>query len=223
MTNTRVQCLINIDPFDDQTVIITPIRMPFEDNSVYSFELKNITDTNGISIEPTKVQYVTQPKPFYVNYKEVVALAGGLELPPELVYHHIREASKYADHIARKANKGNNPYLPPIVLDKETIETDNYGYYMFIKYKAVRECILSTYIELSSNPERIKNQTSDLIYEHQFDLANLKKLLDVLDKEADDWEKELVTISASPKQTILGKYACHPYHSTGLTGYGRDF
>lgn len=236
----RVVCTIKPHPFDKRCVMIIPHhdsnqvlpkqiqedikeenKVEFKDNSIYEFEIPNIKGKQTLKGENVRCKYITSPNPCYVDLKDVTSLANGLKLEDESVLYHIREASRHADHIVRQHNKD---AIDQIILEKETIKEEVYGMYMFIKYKALKDCILDFYIKEASRPNRIKNQTGDLVYEHEFDLERLRKLIEEIEEEYEKWRGELTTITADPKSVLRGKYSWTKYYPTNLStsGYSRD-
>lgn len=236
----RVVCKVEIDPLDGRSLKITALdpygqspliegqepeevipKSYFENNSVYEFNIPNLKAKKG-SPTDIHVKYITSPNPSYVSLKDVSSLANGLELEDESVLYHIREASKYADYLVNKYNE-TNP-AEPIIINKSNIQKQYFTIYMFVKYKALRDCLLDFYIKQSAKPSDIKNQAGDLLYEHTIDLSNLKELLDEIEDEYERWEKEIVAITASPKAAMRGKYSYTKYYPTklGASGYGRD-
>lgn len=232
----KITCKIEQHPFDKSCLIITPLfgntsprvnfnddekLIDFEDNSVYEFEIE-AKGTQTMRKEKVSGKYITSPAPCYVDLKDVTSLARGFNLDEESVLFHIREASRYANHIINEANE--DKYMDKLVVTRENIKDDYFALYMFIKYKALRDCILEFYIQEAAKPNRIKNQTGDLVYEHEFDLSRLKALLDEIEGEYDKWESELVTITADPKAVLRGRYSWNKYYPTNLasTGFNRD-
>lgn len=195
----------------------------FKDNSVYEFDIKDLKSINSNIKNNFHFHYVTAPSPCYVELKDVTSLARGLKLDDESVLYHIREACRYADFIIRRYNNKAMPH-EQITLEKETIIQDYYEIYMFIRYKALRDCLLEFYIKEAAKPDSIKNQTGDLLYEHDFDLTRIKDLLDKIEDEYDDLEREFITVTAAPRQILRGKYSYNKYYPTHLSssGYGRD-
>ena len=239
----KITCKVEQHPFDKSCVIITPLYgniMPrqiqetlqetdeeseslidFEDNSVYEFEIE-AKGTQTMRKEKVKGKYITSPNPGYVDLKDVTSLARGFNLDEESILFHIREASRYANHIIAEYNEDN--LVNPMIVTRENIKDDYFELYMFVKYKALRDCILEFYIQEAAKPNRIKNQTGDLIYEHDFDLNRLKALLDEIEDEYQKWQEELVTITADPKAVLRGRYSWNKYQPTRLseTGFNRD-
>ena len=230
----RIRCKVERHPFDKSCIMITPLFGPiqpreqsneneisFDDNSVYEFELE-IKGEKTLRKEKVKGRYITSPNPCYVDLKDVTSLARGFNLDEESVLFHIREASIYANHIITEFNK--ESYPEQMVVTRENIKNEYFELYMFVRYKALRDCILEFYIQEAAKPNRIKNQTGDLVYEHEFDLKRLKDLLDEIEDEYGKWEEKIITITADPKALLRGKYSWNKYHPTRLstTGFNRD-
>lgn len=231
----KITCKVEQHPFDKSCIMITPLYgniMPrftedseslidFEDNSVYEFEIE-VKGTQTMREEKIKGKYITSPEPGYVDLKDVISLARGFELDEESVLFHIREASRYANHIISEYNEEN--LANPMIVTRENIKEDYFELYMFVKYKALKDCILEFYIQEAAKPNRIKNQTGDLVYEHEFDLDRLKGLLDDIENEYERWQEDLITITADPKAVLRGRYSWNKYYPTHLssTGFNRD-
>ena len=232
----RVVLKVEVDPLDGRSLKLTVIdpykpsplnseeataQSSLKDNSVYEFNIPKLKAKNG-SPTDIHVKYITSPKPSLVGLKDVTSLANGLKLDDESVLYHIREASKYAMFLIDRYNE-KNP-MEPMHVTKDNVQSQHFTVYMFTKYKALRDCLLDFYIKEAAKPHRIKNQTGDLIYEHEFDLAAIKKLLDDIEDEYGKWEDEIITITASPKAVMRGQYSYVKYYPTRLnkTGYSRD-
>lgn len=235
----RVICKVEIDPLDGRSLKITAIdphkpsplieqnpveEIPqpyFSDDSVYEFKIPGLKAKNG-SPSDIHVKYITSPKSAYIELKDVTSLANGLQLEDESVLYHIREASKYADYLIDKYNRSNP--AEPIMMNKHNIQKRYFTIYMFIKYKALRDCLLDFFIKESAKPNNIKNQVGDLVYEHTMDLNKIKNLLDDIEDEYKKWEEEIVAITASPRAVTRGQYSYTKVYPTrlGSSGYGRD-
>lgn len=241
----RVICKLEVDPLDGRSLKVTalnpyqpnPLNLTeddynndkdgevyqpcFQDNSVYEFNIPNLKAKNG-SPSNIHVKYITSPSPCFINLRDVTSLANGLQLDDESVMYHIREATRYANFLIDKYNESNP--AEPIAVNKYNIKTQHFEIYMFIKYKALRDCLLDFYIKKASEPNNIKNTTGDLSYEHDFDLSAIKELLDDIQKQYEEWEKEIVTRTAVPKAALRGKYSYTKVYPTHLSssGYGRD-
>lgn len=235
----RVICKVEIDPLDGRSLKITAIdpykpsplidkdpeeiipTSSFSDDSVYEFKIPGLKAKNG-SPSDIHVKYITSPKSAYIGLRDVTSLANGLQLDDESVLYHIREASKYADYLIDKYNSSNPG--EPIMMNKHNIQTKYFTIYMFIKYKALRDCLLDFFIKESAKPHSVKNQAGDLVYEHTMDLNKIKDLLDDIEDEYKKWEEETVAITASPRAVTRGKYSYTKVYPTrlGSSGYGRD-
>lgn len=229
----RVVCKVEVDPLDGRSLKLTVIdpsdinteeinhKSYLQNNSVYEFKIPNLRAKNG---SPTDIhaKYITSPNPFLVSLRDVTSLANGLSLDDESVLYHIREASKYALFLVDKYNESNP--METMNVTKSNIQSQYFSVYMFVKYKALRDCLLDFYIKEAAKPSRIKNQTGDLVYEHEFDLSAIKSLLDDIEDEYEKWEEEIVAITASPKAVMRGQYSHVKYYPTRLnsTGFGRD-
>lgn len=243
----RVLCKVEVDPLDGRTLKITPIDPPqprlgdvdedplpgyddlpqpmpkerFKDDSVYEFKIPGLRPKNGPK-KDIHVKYITTQNPSYISLRDVTSLANGLELDDESVLYHIREACKHADYIVKRYNE-KKPY-EPMSLDAKTIKEDNFTMYMFIKYKALRDCLLDFYIKEASQPKRLRNQASDLQYEHEYDFNAIKKLLDDIEKEYEEWEEKIVANTSVVEIALRGKYSFNKLYPTNLSssGYNRD-
>ena len=235
----RVICKVELDPLDGRSLKITAIdpyaatplleadkeevtpKSFFEDDSVYEFSTPNLKAKNG-SPSNIHVKYITSPTPSFVSLKDVTSLANGLELDDESIMYHIREASKYAMYRVDQYNESNP--AEPMIITERNIKAEHFTVYMFIKYKALRDCLLDFYIKEAAKPKRIKNQAGDLIYEHEYDLSFIKDLLDDIENEYEKWEEEIVAITASPVAVMRGQYSHVKYYPTrlGKSGYSRD-
>lgn len=233
MRKQKNYCEVYVDK-DDPTVLILKPRnkMDFMDNSVYEFKLPDIQMADGTVLPAQTVTYITEPLPCYVSLEDVLSLASGLDLSDKSVLFHIREACRTADYWAKKANNkvGSKDEM---VLDKETIKEKYYPMYMFIKHKALYDCIKEYYIEAVTQPYNIKDKVSDLERQEQWDLKAIKALLDQAKKDYEEWLELIVTITADPKWALRGKWAIPIstpnnkyyglYHKTHLNGYSRGY
>lgn len=230
----KITCKIEPHPFDKSCLMVTPLfgmiqprleedeaLIEFKDNSVYEFELE-LKGEQTMRKEKVVGKYITSPDPCYIDLKDVISLARGFKLDEESVLFHIREASRHANYIINQYNEDN--FVEPMMVTRDNIKTDYFKLYMFVRYKALKDCVLEFYIQEAAKPNRIKNQTGDLAYEHEFDLDRLKKLLDDIEYEYGKWEEELITITADPKAVLRGKYSWNKYYPTHLasSGFNRD-
>lgn len=222
-----------VDENDPTVLIIKPKnKMDFMNNSVYEFKLPEIPLVNQTKLPAQSITYITEPAPCYATLQEVLSLAGGLDLDDKNVLFHIREASRTADYWVKKSNSKVGP-SDHIVLDKDTIREEYYPMYMFVKHKALYECIKEYYIEAVTHPYEIKDQVSDLSREEKFDLKAIKALLDQAKKDFEEWLELVVTITADPKWALRGKWSIPIstpnnkyyglYHKTHLNGFNRGY
>lgn len=113
-----------------------------------------------------------------------------------------------------------------ISFNRENIKETYYQFYDFIRYKALKDCILDFYIEQSAKPNELKNYVDELEYEHKFDLNNLKKLLDDIADKAKAVEDIFINTRSSmaAKHVMRGSRSITKYYPTHLskTGYYRD-
>jgi hypothetical protein len=84
------------------------------------------------------------------------------------------------------------------------------------------------YIEMITGPKKWKDTLSDLGREEEMDFDALRKFMDDLEHEADEWLELVVTITADPKWALRGKYSysvyntyCQPYHK--ISWYKDDY
>ena len=229
----RIPCQILVDPQEPNVLILRcKNKLDFRPNSKYEMTLPSIPMEDGTIFESGKIVYVTEPDVYYVTLDEVLSMAQGLDLPEDRVLFHIREACRTANYwIGLKNN--DKPASDKIVLTKENIKEEYYPMYMFIKTKAIYDCIKEYYIEAITKPYSVKDQVSDLVREEKISLTAIKALLDDLAKEYDDWLEKIVTITADPKWALRGKYAIPIstpnnkyfglYHKTHLNGFNRGY
>lgn len=228
----KMTCKVEQHPFDKSCLIVTPLFgdkeprndnsiVEFKDNSIYEFEIE-AKGQQTMRKEKVKAKYITSPDPCYVDLKDVLSLARGFNLSEESVLFHIREASRYANHIINEYNK--DAYMDKMIVTRENIKEDYFELYMFVRYKALKDCVLEFYMQEVAKPSKIKNQTGDLVYEHEFDLSTLKDLLDEIEDEYEKWQEELITITADPKAVLRGRYSWNKYYPTNLSnsGFNRD-
>jgi hypothetical protein len=226
MRRERVLCDILINPDEPNVLIIRPKDASFSINSIYEFKLPELDMIDGDTFESQSISYITEISQTYITLDEVMSLAHGLDLKEESVLFHIREACREADYLVKKANKDNRT---PIVVTKENIKEDYFPFYMFIKYRALNDCIKEYYIEMVTKPNSIRNEMSDTKTEEKYDLNAVKSLLKDIEYEYAEWSKKVVTITADPKWALRGKfaypidYSSTKYHSTNLNGYDRGY
>lgn len=233
MRRERIPCQILIDPQEPNVLIFhCKNKLDFRPNSRYEIPLPAIKMEDGTVFEAQKIIYITEPDLYYVTLEEVLSMAHGLDLPEDRVLFHIREACRTANYWANKAN-GKLPKNEQIVLKKENIKDEYYPMYMFVKTKAIYDCIKEYYIEAVTKPYSVKDQVSDLVREEKISLTAIKALLDDLEEEYEEWLEKIVTITADPKWALRGKYAIPIstpnnkyfglYHKTHLNGFNRGY
>jgi hypothetical protein len=228
----KVKFQLLVDPDDPSTLILKPLVFHtaemgtgLKPGSIYTINLKDIKFTDNSSYS-NKEEFITKPDSYmFVDINDVKELIYGLDVPDESILRHINEASKTAMYWA-KINVDANTELPDF--NSETFQEDYYPFYMFIKHTAMAECIKEYYIELISGPKKWKDTLSDLGREEEMDFNALKRLMDDLEHEADEWLELVVTITADPKWALRGKYSyavyntyCKPYHA--ISWYKNDY
>jgi hypothetical protein len=220
----KVKFDLLVDPDDLNTLIIKPTQ-GLKENSVYTINIKDLQLEQNF-VYSDKQTFITAPDDyFYVSVAEVKEIVHGLDLPDESIARHIVAASKTASYWARKHFDDINGIVPDF--KSETFKEDYYPFYMYIKFTAMVNSLREFYIELITNPKKWKDTLSDLAREEEMDFDSIRKLIDDLEKESEDWLDLVVTITADPKWALRGKYSyvnyntnSHPYHK--ITWYYRD-
>jgi hypothetical protein len=240
----KVSFKLLVDPDDPGTLILLPVEKkppkptigtmkPSEDfqqaelknGSVYSVNLKNIEFTDG-SIYSNKVEFYTKPDDYmFVEVDDVQSHIRALNIPDENILDHIIDASKMAIYWAKK-NAEEFKSIPDF--NSPTFQEDYYPFYMYIKHTAMAHAVKEYYIEMITGPKKWKDTLSDLGREEELDFDALRRLLDDLEHEADEWLELVVTITADPKWALRGKYSyavyntyCQPYHK--ISWYKDDY
>jgi hypothetical protein len=240
----KVSFKLLVDPDDPGTLILLPVEKkppkptigtmkPSEDfqqaelknGSVYSVNLKNIEFTDG-SIYSNKVEFYTKPDDYmFVEVDDVQSHIRALNIPDENILDHIIDASKMAMYWAKK-NAEEFKSIPDF--NSPTFQEDYYPFYMYIKHTAMAHAVKEYYIEMITGPKKWKDTLSDLGREEELDFDALRRLLDDLEHEADEWLELVVTITADPKWALRGKYSyavyntyCQPYHK--ISWYKDDY
>lgn len=240
----KVSFKLLVDPDDPGTLILLPVEKkppkptigtmkPSEDyqqaslqnGSVYSVNLKNIEFTDG-SIYSNKVEFYTKPDDYmFVEVDDIQSHIRALNIPDENILDHIIDASKMAMYWAKK-NAEEFKSIPDF--NSPTFQEDYYPFYMYIKHTAMAHAVKEYYIEMITGPKKWKDTLSDLGREEELDFDALKRLLDDLEHEADEWLELVVTITADPKWALRGKYSyavyntyCQPYHK--ISWYKDDY
>ena len=221
----KVNFQLLVDPDDPETLLLKPIDTELISGSVYTVNIKELEFVDG-SIFSNKEEFITEPDNYmFVSVEDIKDHIGNLDIPDASILNYIIDASKTAMYWA-KINVDANTELPDF--NSETFQEDYYPFYMFIKHTAMAECIKEYYIELISGPKKWKDTLSDLGREEEMDFNALKKLMDDLEHEADEWLELVVTITADPKWALRGKYSyavyntyCKPYHA--ISWYKNDY
>lgn len=221
----KINFQLLVDPDDPETLLLKPIDTELISGSVYTVNIKELEFVDG-SIFSNKEEFITEPDNYmFVSVEDIKDHIGNLDISDTSILNHIIDASKTAMYWA-KINVDANTELPDF--NSETFQEDYYPFYMFIKHTAMAECIKEYYIELISGPKKWKDTLSDLGREEEMDFSALKKLMDDLEHEADEWLELVVTITADPKWALRGKYSyavyntyCKPYHA--ISWYKNDY
>lgn len=221
----KISFQLLVDPDDPETLLLKPIDTELISGSVYTVNIKELEFIDG-SIFSNKEEFITEPDNYmFVSVEDIKDHIGNLDISDTSILNHIIDASKTAMYWA-KVNVDANTELPDF--NSETFQEDYYPFYMFIKHTAMAECIKEYYIELISGPKRWKDTLSDLGREEEMDFNALKRLMDDLEHEADEWLELVVTITADPKWALRGKYSyavyntyCKPYHA--ISWYKNDY
>ena len=225
----KVKFELLVDPDDPSVLILSPIGEELQDGSKYVINIKDLEFEDG-TVYTNKEEFVTTPKNYYfVSVQDVMDHVQGLKLDEESVMDYIIEASKTAVYWAkRKIEDGGQ--MPDF--NSPTFQEDYYPFYMYIKHTAMAHAIKEYYIEMITGPKKWKDTLSDLGREEEMDFDALRKLMDDLEHEADEWLELIVTITADPKWALRGKYSysvynnyCQPYHKIGWykDDYSRGF
>ena len=229
----KIPAYFFVDPDEPNILYVkTCDKAEIVDNSTYKLTIPSIEFKDGDVKEKYTVDFVTAPSPAYVSINDVISLCHGIPVEPSHVAYYIKESSKIADYWAfREKDESNNNDLKSI-FNAETFEEDYYPFYMFVKYRSVVEVIKEFYMTVIANPSEYHDILSDLERSEKMDLDAIKKLLDSLDEEANDWLELVTTITADPEWALRGKYSFaitnynyRPYHPTGLnrTNWDRGY
>ena len=228
----KVRFQLLVDPDDPETLILKPLVFHTADSgtglksgSVYTVNIKDIEFVDG-NIYSNKESFITEPEDYmFVSVEDVQSHIRGLNIPDESILGHIIDASKTAAYWAKR-NVDDFKTLPDF--NSPTFQEDYYPFYMFIKHNAMAHAIKEYYIEAISGPKKWKDTLSDLGREEEYDFNALKKLIDDLEHDADEWLQTIVTITADPKWALRGKYSyavynshSNPYHK--ISWYKNDY
>lgn len=224
----KVPVYLFVDPDEPSILYIdTKEDIEIKNNSIYELNISTLNFSDGDSINKYKHTFLTSPSPIYVSVDDVLTLCKNLPIPIEDVLYYIKEASKIADYWAYHDSDGNTELNK--IFNIDNIKEDYYPFYMFVKYKAVANCVRSFYMKVVSQPYKFRDILSDLERDEEMDLDALKHFLDDLDTEAEDWLELVVVITADPQWALRGKYsyaimnqAYKPYHPTLINRQGWD-
>ena len=247
----KVKFKLLVDPDDPETLILIPVEQKVSKPTIgtmkpkeeyqqadlvsgctYTVNLKDIEFEDG-SIYSNKETFITKPDDYmFVEVEDVQSHIRSLNIPDESVLDHIIDASKKAMYWAKKNAEEFNS-LPDF--KSPTFQEDYYPFYMYIKHTAMAESIREYYIEMVTKPKKWKDVLSDLGREEEMDFNALKRMLDDLEHEAEEWLELVVTITADPKWALRGKYSyaiyntySNPYHKiswyrSNYDNYSRGF
>ena len=199
------------------------------DNSEYTLNVPSFEFEDGTVSSKESMKITTALSPMYVTIQDVKSLAGGLPLDDADIAYHIRQASLIAEYWSCRESDMLPEKLATIFGGPKQIKDDYYPFYMFIKYQAVVDCVREFYIAAVARPSEYHDVLSDLERKEKMDLDAIKKLLDDLTAEAEDWLELVATITADPKWALRGKYSYavtnrtyRPYHRTLIDRNGWD-
>ena len=232
----KIKFQLLVDPDDPETLILKPLVFHtaesgtgLQQGSIYTVNIKDLQFEDG-SVYSNKEEFITKPDNYmFVDVEDVQSHIRGLNIPDVNILDHIIDASKTAVYWAKR-NVDDFGSLPDF--NSPTFQEDYYPFYMFIKHTAMAHAIQEYYIEAVSGPKKWKDTLSDLGREEEFDFNALKKLIDELEHDADEWLEVIVTITADPKWALRGKYSyavyngyANPYHKIGWykDDYSRGF
>ena len=224
----KIPAYIYADP-DDPTIIYIKTNgvIQIVDNSRYQVVIDKLQFADGDIAEKYTSEFITNIDPCYIEVEEVLALCSGMRIEKESVLRHIRAACSIVEFWAKRDD---------VTFTKENFKSNYYPFYMYVKYKAAVESLKEFYIGAITYPFHYVDELSDLSREEKMDFGAIQKLLDSLDKEAEDWLNQIVTITADPEWALRGKYCravdlsnYKPYHDTyidrkgGGNGWGRGY
>lgn len=213
----KIKANLLVDPDDPSTLLIKPIGVELLGNCQYTVVIKDLKFEDGTTHSNKEVFY-TKPNDLYVSIDDVKQLVGGL-VPDESILKNIVEAGKVAKYWAKK-NVDHPSQIPDF--SKEGFEEDYYPFYKFIEHTAAAHALKEVYIEMISNPKKWRDVLSDLQREEEWDFDAMKRMIDDLEHEAEEWLQLVITITADPKWALRGRHfyaAFYPrssaYHNTG--------
>lgn len=228
----KIKFNLLVDPDDPETLILKPLIFHTAEDgtglkpgSVYIVNIKDIEFEDG-SVYSNKETFITKPDDYmFVEVDDIQSHIRALNIPDENILDHIIDASKQAVYWAKK-NAEDFKALPDF--NSPTFQEDYYPFYMYIKHTAMAHAVKEYYIEMVTGPKRWKDTLSDLGREEEMDFDALRKLMDDMEHEAEEWLELVVTITADPKWALRGKYSyaiynsyCNPYHK--ISWYKNDY
>jgi hypothetical protein len=228
----KIKFNLLVDPDDPETLILKPLVFHTAEDgtglkpgSVYTVNIKDIEFEDG-SVYSNKETFITKPDDYmFVEVDDIQSHIRALNIPDENILDHIIDASKQAVYWAKK-NAEDFKTLPDF--NSPTFQEDYYPFYMYIKHTAMAHAVKEYYIEMVTGPKRWKDTLSDLGREEEMDFDALRKLMDDMEHEAEEWLELVVTITADPKWALRGKYSyaiynsyCNPYHK--ISWYKNDY
>lgn len=241
----KVEFQLLVDPDDPETLILMPVekklakpnigtigkpQYKYEQGSLvsgstYTVNIKDIEFEDG-SVYSNKETFITKPDDYmFVEVDDIQSHIRALNIPDENILDHIIDASKQAVYWAKK-NAEDFKILPDF--NSPTFQEDYYPFYMYIKHTAIAHAIKEYYIEMVTKPKKWKDTLSDLSREEEMDFNALRKLMDDMEHEAEEWLELVVTITADPKWALRGKYSyavynsySNPYHK--ISWYKNDY
>ena len=241
----KVEFQLLVDPDDPETLILIPVekklakpnigtigkpQYKYEQGSLvsgstYIVNIKDIEFEDG-SIYSNKETFITKPDNYmFVEVDDIQSHIRALNIPDENILDHIIDASKQAVYWAKK-NAEDFKALPDF--NSPTFQEDYYPFYMYIKHTAMAHAVKEYYIEMVTEPKKWKDTLSDLSREEEMDFDALRKLMDDMEHEAEEWLELVITITADPKWALRGKYSyaiynsyCNPYHK--ISWYKNDY
>lgn len=240
----KISFRLLVDPDDPNTLILIPVEKKtpdkvigamkpteeyqqtnLQDGSVYTVNIKDLEFEDG-SIYSNKETFITKPSNYmFVDVNDVKDHISGLNVSDESILNHIVDASKQAMYWAKK-NVDDASEIPDF--NSPTFQEDYYPFYMFVKHTAMVESLREYYIEMITGPKKWKDTLSDLGREEEMDFDALRKMIDDLANEAEEWLELVTTITADPKWALRGKYSyaiynaySNPYHK--ISWYKNDY
>ena len=236
MRKERINCSLTLDELEANVLVIKPFYMKdFDSDSVYEFKLPKIYSTDGDMLEAQKVVYVSQPSLMYATITDIRYHLGDIDISDERILYHIREASRLAEVIVKRAYEKQNIQFSKEDLmelrgDVDKMRDEHWVIWDFVVLKAAYESLSNLYINMITRPDKVKEILSDLAKEVSYNLKAIKDLLDSLKKRYEEIIQQIYTIT-DPVWGLRGKYAMPinpnvmaPYHGlNGMSGYNRSY